>query len=312
MKPPEARIAVVDLGSNSVRLFLCDGIGASGPSGERTTTVVGLRRGAAADGTLAEDALARLDACLAEYAGPTRRFAPEHIIAVGTSAVRDAPNRDRVATLLRDRMGAALTVLDGEQEALCSFAGALLGAPDGGEMMVVDIGGASTELVRGGPRGPAGAVSLQLGAVRQTERYLASDPPTEGELAALRGEAGELVRGALERIGGPAPAVGVAGTITTLAAIDLGAYDPERVHGYRLGRETIRRITGDLARLPVARRREIPGLEPARAGVIVAGAVIALAVLEEAGLDEISVSERDLLDGVVLAATDPSGGLFRL
>ncbi len=312
MRLPDARIAVVNVGSNSVRLFLCDGVDASGPSGERTTTVVGLRRGAAADGTLAEDALARLDGCLAGYAGPTARFAPDRIVAVGTSAVRDAPNRDRVGAILRDRLGAALTVLDGEQEALCSFAGARLGAPLAGEIMVVDIGGASTELVRGGPQGPAGAVSLQLGAVRQTERHLTSDPPAAGELAALRGEAGELVRGALERIGGPAAAVGVAGTITTLAAIDLGAYDRERVHGHRLARETVRRITGDLARLPVARRREVPGLEPARAGVIVAGAIIALAVLEEAGLGEMSVSERDLLDGIILAATGPPDGLFRL
>ena len=207
MRLPDARIAVVDVGSNSVRLFLCDGIDASGPSGERTTTVVGLRRGAAADGTLAEDALARLDGCLAEYAGPTARFAPDRIVAVGTSAVRDAPNRDRVGAILRDRLGAALTVLDGEQEALCSFAGARLGAPGAGEIMVVDIGGASTELVRGGPQGPAGAVSLQLGAVRQTERHLTSDPPAAGEVAALRGEAGQLVRGALERIGGPAAAM---------------------------------------------------------------------------------------------------------
>lgn len=312
MRLPEPRIAVVDLGSNSVRLLLCDGIGPSGPGGERTTTVVGLRRGAAEDGAIADDALARLDDCLTAYAALTGRFAPERIIAVGTSAVRDAPNRGRVAAVLRDRLGAELTVLGGEQEALCSFAGALLGAAGEGEIMVVDIGGASTELVRGGPDGPAGAVSLQLGAVRQTERYLGSDPPAPGELGALREQAGELVRGALERIGGPARAVGVAGTITTLAAIDLGAYDPERVHGHRLSRATIAGITADLARLPLALRREVPGLEPARAGVIVAGAVIALTVLEEAGLGEMSVSERDLLDGVVLAALDPSDGLFRL
>lgn len=312
MTPAGVRIAVVDLGSNSVRLFLCDGIDASGPRGERTTTVVGLRRGAAPDGALAEDALARLDECLARYAAPLARFGPDRVVAVGTSAVRDASNRDRVAAILRERLGADLTVLDGRQEALCSFAGARLGAPTAGEIMVMDIGGASTELVRGGPGGPAGAVSLQLGAVRQTEQHLASDPPSAAELAALREEAGALVRGALATIGGPAPAVGVAGTITTLAAIDLGAYDPERVHGHRLGLEVIRRITGELAAMPVARRREVPGLEPARAGVIVAGAVIAVAVLEESGLGEMSVSERDLLDGVVLAVADPPNGLFRL
>ncbi len=199
---------------------------AAGPRGERRSTVTALRRGAAADGALAEEALARLDDCLAGYAGPTARFAPERIIAVGTSAIRDAPNRERVADLLRSRLGAELIVLDGEQEALCSFAGARLGASGAGEIMVMDIGGASTELVRGGPAGPEGAVSLQLGAVRQTERHLPSDPPAPAELAALREEAGVLVRGALARIGGPAAAVGVAGTVTTLAAIDLGALRP--------------------------------------------------------------------------------------
>lgn len=303
---------MLDVGSNSVRLFLCDGADAEGPRGARTTTVVGLRRGAAEDGTLAADALGRLDDCLAAYAGPVARFAPDRVVAVGTSAVRDAPNRDAVSAIVRARLGAALTVLDGEQEALCSFAGARLGAPGAGEIMVVDIGGASTELVRGGAGGPAGAVSLQLGAVRQTERHLASDPPSPAELAALREEAGALVRGALEVIGGPAAAVGVAGTITTLAAIDLGEYDPTRVHGHHLDLPTVRRITGDLARLPLVLRQQVPGLEPARAGVVVAGATIALAVLEEAGLDGMAVSERDLLDGVVLAASDPSNGLFRL
>jgi len=309
---PGARVAVVDLGSNSVRLFLCDGIDAAGPTGERYSTVTGLRRGAGADGAIAEDALARLDACLAGYAVPVAGFGPDRVIAVGTSAVRDAPNRDRVGDLLRARLGAGLTVLGGEDEARCAFAGARLGAAGAGEIMVVDIGGGSTELVRGGPAGPAGAISLQLGAVRQTEAHLASDPPTIRELASLRAEARALVAGALAAIGGPAPAIGVAGTITTLAAIDLGVYDRDRVHGRRLSRSTIDRIAADLARLPVARRREVPGLDPARAGVIVAGAAIAAVVLEAAGLDELVVSERDLLDGVVLAAVDPASDLFRL
>jgi exopolyphosphatase/guanosine-5'-triphosphate,3'-diphosphate pyrophosphatase len=312
VSPPGDRIAVVDLGSNSVRLFLCEGIDETGPAGERRTTVTGLRRGAAADGTIAEDALERLDACLADYAAAIARFAPGRVVAVGTSAVRDGPNRARVADLVRRRLGAGLTVLSGEDEARCSFAGARLGAGGDEPIMVIDIGGGSTELVRGGPAGPEGAVSLQLGAVRQTEAHLASDPPAPHELEALRAEAAPLVRGALATIGGPAAAVGVAGTITTLAAIDLGAYDPGRVHRHRLSRSAIARITGDLAGMTVERRRTVPGLDPARAGVIVAGAVIAGVVLEEAGAQEMVVSERDLLDGVALAAMDPSNGLFRL
>ena len=127
MSPAAARVAVVDLGSNSVRLFLCEGTDAAGPRGERTTTVVGLRRGAAADGTLAEDALARLDDCLAGYAGPVGRFAPDRIIAVGTSAVRDAPNRARVAGILATRLGAGLTVLLGVAAGLILPFGSILG-----------------------------------------------------------------------------------------------------------------------------------------------------------------------------------------
>jgi exopolyphosphatase/guanosine-5'-triphosphate,3'-diphosphate pyrophosphatase len=309
--PARPRVAVADIGSNSVRLLLCEGRDADGPAGQRRSTVTGLRRGAAADGALADDALVRLDDCLAGYAAAAAAFAPDRAIAVGTSAVRDAPNRDRVAAIVRERLGADLVVLSGDEEARCAFAGARLGAGGEDPVMVVDIGGASTELVRGGAAGPAGAVSLQLGAVRQTEAHLRSDPPAPAELDALRAEAAGLVRGALARIGGPAPAVGVAGTITTLAAIELGAYDPARVHRHRLARGTVDRIAGELAALTVEERRRVPGLEPARAGVIVAGAVIAAVVLEEAGLDGMVVSERDLLDGVVLLAADPASGLFR-
>lgn len=311
MSGARPRIAVADIGSNSVRLFLCDGIDADGPAGERRTTVTGLRRGAGPDGAIAEDALARLDECLAGYGAATAAFAPGRVIAVGTSAVRDAPNRDRVATVVRGRLGAGLTVLSGDQEARCAFAGARLGAETDGPILVVDIGGASTELVRGDAAGPAAAVSLQLGAVRQTEARLASDPPAAAELAALRDEAGALVRAGLARIGGPAACVGVAGTITTLAAIDLGGYDPARVHRHRLDRATVSRILAELAALPLEERRRVPGLEPVRAGVIVAGAAIADVVMEEAGLGAMTVSERDLLDGVVLLAAAPSGDLFR-
>ena len=313
MTHPDTRIAVVDLGSNSVRLFLCDGSDEAGPTGERRTTVTGLRREAGSDGAIAEDALGRLDACLVAYARPVAEFAPGRVVVVGTSAVRDAPNRDRVAALVRRRLGAEMTVLAGDDEARCSFAGARLGAEGAAPILVVDIGGGSTELVRGDQNGPSGAISLQLGAVRQTEQHLATDPPTTHELVALREQAWDLVISALETIGGSAPTlVGVAGTITTLGAIDLGAYERDRVHGHRLSGSTIHLITAELARMPEERRRAVPGLDPARAGVIVAGAIIADVVLEATGLPEMVVSERDLLDGVVLAARDPAGELFRL
>ncbi len=306
------RLAVVDVGSNSVRLLLCERIGPAGPEGDRATTVTGLRRGAGPDGTLGAAALARLDDCLADYAARIAAFAPARVVAAGTSAVRDAPNRDAVAAAVARRLGARLAVLDGDQEAACAYAGARLGAPADDDIMVVDIGGGSTEIVRGDAEGPRGAVSLQLGAVRQSERHLRGDPPGPAGIAALRDAARLSLAAALERIGGPARAVGVAGTITTLAAIELGGYDPERVHGFVLTREAVERLTAALCRATVSERRGIPGLEPARAEVIPAGALIAAALLEVAGLDEMTVSERDILDGLALRAANPSHGEFRL
>ncbi|MGD9571230.1 MAG: hypothetical protein AB7V62_05045 [Thermoleophilia bacterium] len=311
MTPAPPRLAVVDLGSNSVRLFLCDAFGPGGPEGARVSTVTALRRGAAADGTLADDAIARLDECLAAYAARVAVFRPDRTVVTGTSAVRDAPDRARVAAVVEARLGAALTVPDGGQEAAVSFAGARLGAPDAGEITVVDIGGASTEIVRG-HAAPEVAVSLQLGAVRHTERHLHDDPPTPAQVAALRDEARDLVAGALRDTGGPAPVVvGVAGTITSLAGIEIGRYDRALVHGHALSAATVERITAELCAMPLEARRALPGLEPARAPVIAAGALIAATVLEVAGRDVMRVSERDLLDGVALAAADPSSGLFR-
>jgi len=306
------RLAVVDLGSNSVRLLLCERIGPDGPEGVRTSTVTALRRGAGEDGTIAPAALERLDTCLAGYGESVVAFAPGRVVVAGTSAVRDAPNRAAVAEVVERRLGAVLTVLDGDQEARTAFAGARLGAPGDGEIMVLDVGGASTELVRGAADGPTAALSLQLGAVRQTERHLQHDPPTADEVDALRDEARMLVAAALERIGGPTTAVGVAGTITTLAAIELGGYDPARVHGHRLTRPTVERLATMLCATTTKERRGIPGLEPARAEVIPAGALIVASVLEVAGLSSMAVSERDILDGLALAAVNPSSGLFRL
>lgn len=299
-------LAIVDVGSNSLRLFLCDGRDASGPVGERITTVTALRRGAAPDGTLAEDALARLDECLADYGARAARAGARTGMALGTSAVRDAPNRERVARAVAEHLGLPLTVLTGDQEAALAFAGARVAVPEPEGVLVVDVGGASTEIVRG-VRGRAPAtVSLQLGGVRTSEALLHSDPPTAGELADLARVAGAAAADGLEAIGGAGagdePVVGVAGTITTLAAVDNGAYDPAAVHGRVLSRDRVAELLHMLAALPLAERRRVPGLEPARAPAIVGGAGIVLAVLDAVGATAMTVSERDLLDGAALNA----------
>ena len=294
------RVAVVDVGSNSTRLFLCDGVSADGPEGERITTITALLRGAAPDGTIDRGALARLGACLDDYADRIAAFGSDEVIAIGTSAVRDAPNRDEVAALVDDRLGVDLRVLAGAHEAELSYFGARLAVRGDGPVVVIDIGGGSTELVRGDAAGPQTAVSLAAGAVRFTEQFLHDDPPAAVQIAALRDEVMGMVVPTFAALGGAAPLVGVAGTMTTLAAIAGGGYDPRRVHGAILDAVEIEDITDHLAGLPLAERREVPGLHPDRAPSIVAGALIACCVLDAAMAEEIAVSERDLLDGAVL------------
>lgn len=300
--PPQA---IVDVGSNSVRLFLCEGVGRDGPRGDRFTTITSLKRGAGADGALAGDAIRRLDDCLADFGGRADRAGARWGMALGTSAVRDAPNRAEVADLVARRLGLPLTVLSGEQEAALAFAGARIAVPRPGSVLVTDPGGASTELVRGGDR-PAAAISVQLGGVRTTEAFLRTDPPTAAEIDAMSREIRRVLDDAVARIGGPVrpeePVVGVAGTVTTLAAIAAGRYDPGLVHGRVLTRGQVAGILSRLAGMPLAVRRGVPGLEPARAPAIVAGAAVVLAVMDAVGARELTVSERDLLDGAALAA----------
>ena len=293
----DAPIAILDVGSNSIRLLLWSGSDDFGPKGERITTVTGLRRGAGADGTIASDALNRLDVCVESYAARMRAAGVSRGVALGTSAVRDAPNRDAVAEIIGARLGLALTVISGTVEARLSYAGARLTVHDDGPVIVLDVGGGSTEVVRGHGSSPTGAVSLQMGAVRSTEDYLFSDPPTQDQLDNLREDAEVASATAITTCGGAAPIVAVSGTASTLAAIDIGRYDPKRVHGHVLTRAAVEEMLSWMSGLSVADRAGIPGLEPARAPVIVAGAMIVAAAMSAAGVDDLRVSERDLLDG---------------
>jgi exopolyphosphatase/guanosine-5'-triphosphate,3'-diphosphate pyrophosphatase len=304
-------VAVVDVGSNSVRLLLWEGTADDGPVGPRLTTVTGLRRNAGRDGTIARDALSRLSACAATYGEMMRARGVARGVALGTSAVRDAPNRSEVAKIIGDQLGLPLTIVSGTVEARLANAGARLAVDDAGPAVVLDVGGGSTELVRGDASGPTGAVSLQIGAVRSTEVYLAADPPHPDELVRLRADLDAALTRAVAGIGGPAPLVGVAGTVVTLAAVDLGIYDPRRVHGHVLTRARIEEMVSWMSGLPTSERALIPGLEPARAPVIVAGATIVAAALGAVGVDAMRASERDLLDGAALYAeslVSPVGG----
>lgn len=299
-RPLAVRAAVVDVGSNSTRLLLLEGLGPDGAVGERVTTVTGLRRGASADGSVAADALARLASCLDDYAGRIAAAGSPPVVAVGTSAVRDAPNREAIGALVHDRLGARLSVVAGEEEAALAFAGARLALDDpDGPCRVLDIGGGSTEVVQGGSDGPRHAVSLALGVNRQGD-LITADPPPAGDVVAVREASRALVAAAAGAFPADGPLIGVAGTVTTAAAILNGRYDPDEVHGMTVTAGQAEDVLGRLCAMDDAARRRVPGLHPDRANVIVTGLAILLGALAALGADRVVVSERDILDGIAL------------
>ena len=227
-----------------------------------------------------------------DYRRELDELGAERVLAIGTSAIRDADNGEAFLGEIEWSYGFSTRLLSGEEEAGLTRRGVANGRRLGDNTLVLDVGGGSTELITARNR-----TSIDVGCVRLTERFLHADPPAERELEA----AANTVRRSLPDLK-PADAIGVAGTVTSLAALELGGYDQEQVHGHRLSRAAVEAQLERLASLPVAQRRELPGLEPERAPVIVAGAVIVREILDRYGLDGLEVSERDLLHGAALEA----------
>jgi len=301
------RRAVVDIGTNSTRLFVAEVMDARvGEVIERRTEITRLGAGVDADGRLSEQAMERVYSVLDEYRGLIDRHGVSFAVAVLTSAVRDAANGEEFASAVRDRWGLEPHVLSGEEEARLTFLGATSerDAGDATPTLVIDIGGGSTELVIGKGREMEYHVSNQAGVVRQTERHLHSDPPSDSEREALAEDVREILRTGVPESWRRAVshAIAVAGTATSMASIaqELEPYDPDRVEGYVASISECRAICERLAALTVAERREIRGLHPDRAPTIVAGAIILLETLGLFGLDEVEVSEHDILRGAAL------------
>jgi exopolyphosphatase / guanosine-5'-triphosphate,3'-diphosphate pyrophosphatase len=244
---------------------------------------------------------------LAAYAARARGSSAERLLAVATSAVRDASNRDDFLARVAGK-GFEPRLLTGEQEAATTFAGVRSRAPGSSSVsaegtLVVDVGGGSTELVLGSAEGVAWSRSLQAGCVRMTERELGEDVVGERALRACAAAVHELLESVPDPIvHATRRAVAVAGTATTVAAILHGGYRAEAVHGARITREQTRSMERQLAGMTLEERRGVPGLEPARAPVIVAGLVVFAAVLDRFGLAEAVISERDILHGAALLA----------
>jgi exopolyphosphatase / guanosine-5'-triphosphate,3'-diphosphate pyrophosphatase len=304
------RIAVVDIGTNSTRLFIADvEDGKVTAELERLTRVTRLGAGVDAHGKLAPDATRRVLATLADYQRLIEAHHAERRVAVLTSAVRDAANGVEFAAEVGARFGLEAKILDGEEEARLTFLGATSERdPDDRTItLVTDIGGGSTELVIGQGREARFHVSTQAGVVRQTERHLHHDPPLPRELDQLSAEIRSIIDGAVsEDERRVEHAIGVAGTPTSLAAIaqELDPYDPERIQGYMLERAECERLLEYLSAMGLPERREVPGLHPDRAPTIVAGTAILIEIMRLLELERIEVSEHDILRGATLRYTN--------
>jgi exopolyphosphatase / guanosine-5'-triphosphate,3'-diphosphate pyrophosphatase len=298
------RVAAVDLGTNSTRLLVADVGDGSIDEVVRRLTITRLGEGVDERRRLLPTAIARVRNVLTDFRREAEALGAERPLAIVPSAVRDAENGEAFLGEVEWSYGFTTRLLSGHDEAQLTFRGVALGRRLSEDTLVLDIGGGSSELVVGEPEGLRFHDSLDLGCVRLTERFLHSDPPTPAELdacaAAVRVLLAERVPNALE----PRVAIGVAGTITSIAALDLGLdqYDAEKVHGHRISRAGVAAQLERLATVPLADRREIPALEPDRAPVIVAGVVIFGEVLDHFGLDQLEASERDILDGAALEA----------
>jgi exopolyphosphatase / guanosine-5'-triphosphate,3'-diphosphate pyrophosphatase len=303
-----SHVAVIDMGSNSTRLLVADVSDGTVRELTRETRITRLAQGVDATGRLADEAVDRVLAALADYRAEIDRLGAERITAVATSAVRDAANGQEFLASLRERFGFDAQILSGDEEARLTFLGATAARPAGGEpVLVLDIGGGSTEFVVGAPgQAPGFHVSAQAGAVRQTERHVTDDPPPREDLRALADEVSAIIADAVpaDVRASTASGIAVAGTATSVAAIDqeLDPYDPERVHGYELQLGACERILARLAAMPEDDRRQVKGLHPDRAPTIVAGVVILIESMRAFGLEAMETSEADLLHGAALSS----------
>ena len=301
------RVGVVDIGTNSTRLLIADVTDGRVHEVQRRSEVTRLGEGVDATGRLGDEPMRRVLETLEAYHAAIRQSRCDATTGVLTSAVRDAENGAQFTELVRARFDLDVRTISGEEEARLTFLGATAERPDppDGSLLVIDIGGGSTEFVIGRGGNVEFNVSTQAGVVRQTERHLHSDPPAPAELRALGDAVREILAAdvpvEVRRV--VAAAVGVAGTATSCAAIaqELDPYDPNRVEGYVLEVGELELLLARLAAMPLAERRTVVGLHPDRAPTIVAGVVILLEALRAFGLDRVEVSERDILWGAAIA-----------
>lgn len=305
------RVSTIDLGSNTVRLLVAD---VEGPGRWRAVaqdqTVTRLGEGLAATGALGEAPMARTLAVVSDYAARGTALGATDLRIVATSAVREAANGSLFAAAVERATGRRVQVVSGEDEARLVLLGVRHGVgPLAGPVVVFDIGGGSTEYILAEGERVRATASLRLGVVPLAERYPFPERVDRPRYERLVREVatqlerelpGEILRAR------PAHLVGTAGTVTTLAALDLDLerYDARRVQGHRLSRAAVERLGARLGRLTVAERAALPCLEPGRADLIVPGVALVVATLDCLGVDALTVSDSGLREGIVAAAAN--------
>ena len=301
------RVAAIDCGTNSIRLLVADMVAGRLTDVVREMRIVRLGQDVDRTGRLADDALARTFAALEEYAALTSDLGVERLRMCATSATRDAANRAAFVRGVVDIIGMEPDVISGAEEAAMSFRGATATLPPDlftAPYLVVDIGGGSTEFVLG-ETGVVQSISVDLGCVRLTERCLPSQPPTAAEVEAATAVIDERIDEALAAVDAAQAGtlIGLAGSVTTVAAIALGltAYDPLVIQHHRMAYDEVDRVTHDLLALTPAERLEYPVMHAGRADVIGAGSLILRRIMERTGSRHVVASESDILDGIALS-----------
>jgi exopolyphosphatase/guanosine-5'-triphosphate,3'-diphosphate pyrophosphatase len=305
------RVAAIDCGTNSIRLLVADIADNRLVDLRRRMEIVRLGQGVDRTGRIDREALNRTLAALRDYASEIKRLEVDRVRMVATSATRDASNRKDFVNGVREILGIEPEIVRGDEEANLSFIGATHELTNGAPFLVVDIGGGSTEFVLGAESVIA-SVSVDIGCVRLTERHLHHDPPTPAE----RDEAAADIDGALEAVWAVVPVVharmlvGLAGSVTTVAAMALGlpAYDATRIHHSHVNQIEVARVSERLLSMSHNERAALPFMHPGRVDVIGAGAMVLARLMRRFDFSEVVVSEHDILDGIAWSLVESAIG----
>ncbi len=299
-----AVLGSIDMGTNTFRLLVAE---VEDQSFFREVfsarEITRLGEGFSKEKLLKPAAIERAVAALIQFRDALKNYPLDDLIVVGTSAIREAKNQREFIEEVKRRTGFDLKVISGEQEALYTFLGAnFIIKNQNDPMLVMDIGGGSTEFIGAEGDAPTFLMSTELGVVHLTEKYLRSDPPTAEELRQLRAAIAQVIKPIVYDFPPRCRFVGTAGSVTTLAAIDqrLAEYDPEKINGYPLPRASVERIFKEITSMTLAQRRKIPGLEKGREDLLVAGTLILLTVMELSGYEPVYVSDYGMREGILL------------